>query len=138
MAQLLQAAHSQFGFVTVTIAQNAAVSGELYAAETKQTIREVGFRGLTILKPQVWDDADIGFEASLTGGDGTWFPLYDEDNDRVRVINVPTNAARWIKCPADVFGIGTAPYVRLVSLNKANGADLNQTQNRIFTVLLNR
>ncbi len=74
-------------------------------------------------------NTSIGFKVA-ENQDGTFLPLFDEDNALVQV-TVTLNAARAYALPDKLFAW---PYFKLWSQN--GGADVNQTTGRSFTVLL--
>lgn len=113
----------------VTIANNAAVSD---AIVNPNTARESG-RGLGVISPAAWTDANIGFEVSIDGI--TWFKAYYED-ERIIIGNVQTSEARFLVAPPEAWVILSAPYVRLVSLNTSTGANVNQGGARQLWVVL--
>lgn len=107
-----------------TIAIGAAVSSGL---------KLTGYRGLAVQTPATWTAANIGFEVSEDGS--TFVPLYDEDGARVVISGVVTNAAALYIAPAEVWAAGVYPYVRLASLDTADGSAENQAAARTLKVI---
>jgi len=109
---------------TATIASGAAVSNALAMT---------GYRGLAVQTPAVWTAANIGFEVSEDGT--TFVPLYDEEGARVVISSVATGAARLYCAPAQAWACGVYPYVRLASLDTADGSAENQAAARTLKVI---
>lgn len=109
---------------TVTIASGAAVSSSL---------KLTGYRGLAVQTPAVWTAANIGLEVSED--DSTFVPLYDEDGARVVISSVATGAAGLYLMPAEAWACGVYPYVRLASLDTADGSAENQAAARTLKVI---
>lgn len=107
-----------------TIASGAAASGGL---------KLTGYRGLAVQTPAAWTAANIGFEVSED--DSTYVPLYDEDGARVVISGVATGAAAVYIAPAEVWAAGVYPYVRLASLDTADGSAENQAAARTLKVI---
>ena len=124
--------------LTVTIAQNAALSGDIYGTGTEgNEARRRGFRGLAIEVPALWTAADIGFEVSRDASN--YFKLCDEFNQRIKITGITTNEARVYIAPAALWAAGFYPYVRLASLNTSTGASENQlSADRTLRVILLR
>ncbi len=112
--------------VTVTIANNAAVSG---------SFDPQGARGLAVQVPGAWTAADIGLDVSADGG-STWIPVRDEWGVLVRAAGVVTNAAGLYMTPASAWMVGLYPLARLHSLNTTTYADVNQGGARTLSVAL--
>lgn len=109
---------------TATIASGAAVSNAL---------KLTGYRGLAVQTPATWTAANIGFEVSEDGT--TFIPLYDEDGARVVISSVATGAAQLYCAPAEAWACGVYPYVRLASLDTADGSAENQAAARTLKVI---
>ena len=120
---------SAAGTVNVSIANGAAFSGNLYAAEPEA---RKGFRGFSIEIPAVWTAANIGFEYSWDGN--TWYKFYSSTKVRVMLTGVPTAERCAMIAPVEVVGLSQYPYVRLVSLNTGTGANENQGAARELAV----
>ena len=114
---------------TVTIANNAALSSNI------DTMGH-GPRGIAVETPSAWTAANIGFEASQTGGTATteWAKLYGESGSRVQITNIGTASANLYMAPADCWALGTYKYFRLASLNTSTGAAVNQAAARTLKV----
>ncbi len=112
--------------VTVTIANNAAVSG---------SFDPQGARGLAVLTPGAWTAANIGLEVSTDGGT-TWIPVRTEWGSLVMVSGVVTNAAASYILPPSAWQVGLYPQARLTSLNTSTYAAVNQGGARTLVVAL--
>ncbi len=119
--------------LTVTIANGAAASSDLYAGSDGR-VRARGLRLLSVRTPSAWTAADIGFEVSADGS--TWLKVYDEEGARIKITGIATSAAGVYTAPAKLAMVGMWPYVRLVSLNTSSGADVNQAAERTLIVAI--
>lgn len=107
--------------LTVTIANGAAVSGEIDMHNYSMVI---------VHMPAAWTAARLAVQASPASG-GTFQPLYDEDGNIICAnggANVAVNMSYVI--PPSVAG---ARFIELWSENGA-GADTNQGGDRVLTV----
>lgn len=118
--------------LTVTIANGAAVSGDMYASSPDARAR--GFRFLMLDLPSAWTAADIGFEYSLDGT--TWKPCYDKTGTRIKITGVATAEARGQVAPAEITAYGMTLHLRLASLNTSTGANVNQGGARSVVVCI--
>lgn len=113
--------------LTVTIADNAAVSGAFQITP---------FIGGIVTVPTGWVAANIGFQVS-TEEAGTYTILREDDTDQpVQIISVSTSASRSYKIPNDIF---PAQWVKLwsKSATAATETDVNQTGGPLnFTLML--
>ena len=109
----------------VTIAINTAISDAVDVAA-------FGPRGLAIQTPAVWTAADIGFVLSADGIN--YYPLYDENGDRVLITTVATGAAQIYTAPAALWAAGAYTHLKLVSLDTSTGAPANQAAARALVV----
>lgn len=116
-----------FARMSGTIANGAAVSDAF-------DISKLQMLCAAVLVPSAWTAADIGFEVSIDGV--TWVSLHDDEGNRIKITGVVTNASRLYIAPAKSWALGAFPYVRIVSLNTSNGANINQGADR--TVILVR
>jgi hypothetical protein len=119
--------------LAVTIANGAAVSGDIYASSDGR-VRAYGFRLLSVSVPSAWTAADIGFEVSADGS--TWVKVYDETGVRIKITGVATAAAGIYTAPPKIALVGMWPYLRLVSLNTSTGANENQGADRALVVAI--
>jgi hypothetical protein len=113
----------------VTIANGAAVSGEVSTAT-------FGPRGLAVLTPAAWTDADIAFDVSIDNS--TWYPLQDDEGNRVKITSVTTDAAKVYDAPPECWTAGCFRYVRLASINTSTEADVNQGAARTCYIVFKR
>lgn len=94
----------------------------------------LGGRGFSLDLATAWTAADIGFDVF----DGTyWRPVEDDEGNRVKLTSIPTSEATnppSRQCPADMWGGGSYPLMRLHSLNTSNEADVNQSADRVLMV----
>lgn len=118
--------------LTVTIANGAAVSTDLYASSMSARVQ--GFRALTIITPAAWTAADIGLQVSTDGS--TWHTLRNSSGTIVKITGVATAAAGAYVSP-DAWGLaGAVRYVRFISLDTADNTNENQGGARTLTVLV--
>lgn len=116
---------------TQTVMDSKIASGESESTKLSFTdyIPTLGM----IRIPAVWTAADIAFKVS-DAQDGTYDFLRDNTTgDLVRVKGIKTSAASWYRVPEEVSG---AYWVKLVSVNTASEAAVNQAAARSLKLLI--
>jgi hypothetical protein len=113
--------------LTVTIADDAAISGAFYVAP---------FIGGIVTIPAAWVAANMGFKVS-DREDGTYTILREDDTDQpVQIQYVSTSTAKSYKIPNEIF---PALWVKLwsKSATAATETDVNQSGGPLsITVML--
>jgi hypothetical protein len=113
---------------TCTFAAGQSISSAINLAS-------IGPRGLGLVVPAVWTAANIGFDISLDGE--TWGPCNDKTGSRFVVSGIATAQFAYYETPAGLWGIGTLPYMRLVSLSTSdNSTPVNQAAARSLVVCM--
>lgn len=106
------------------------------AART-EPIDNIGWSILgVILNGSAWTAADLGVEVSADRT--TWVLLKDQVGDGVRITSLPTGAAFARSFGNKYTDILAFPYIRLVSINTASDADVNQGAARNFWIVLKK
>jgi len=108
----------------VMIYDGAAISGNIRN-------RMGGPRGLSVIVPDLWDAANIGFEVY---NGANWVPLYDHAGVRITITGIAVAARQAYIAPAAAWALGCWLEFRLVSLNTATGANLAQGGDRVLYV----
>lgn len=104
---------------------------------TSSTINlaSIGPRGFGLVLPSAWTAANIGFDISVDGTN--WGPCNDDTGSRMVVSGITTNHLAYYATPPKLWGIGTLPYMRLVSLNTSdNLTPVNQLASRSIVVCM--
>jgi hypothetical protein len=96
-------------------------------------ISKLQLLGVAVIVPSAWTAADIGFEGSIDGV--LWAPLCDDEGVRIKITGVTTNQSKLYIAPSGAWALGALPYMRFVSLNTSNGANINQAANRELTFI---
>jgi len=109
-----------------TIAVGESVSSSI-------RIDGIGPRGLAVLVPSTWTAANIGFEVSVD--DATFIPVWNQGQP-VKITDIPVNRAILHTAPAEVWPMGTFPYMRLVSLDVSDNSAEVQAGARTLTVCM--
>lgn len=89
-----------------------------------------------ILNGTAWTAADIGLEVSADRA--TWVLLTAQDGVNVRLTALPTGAAFARTFGNNAEDVVAFPWFRLVSLNTASSADINQAAQRNLWVCLKK
>lgn len=92
-------------------------------------------RGFSLDLPTAWTAADIGFDVSDDGI--LWRPIENAVGTRAKLTNIPTTDATTPgsrQCPADLWGGGAYPLMRLHSLDTTDESDENQAVARTLMV----
>jgi len=110
-----------------TIANGQSVTGWIAAR---------GCWGLAVDVPASWTSADLAIELSDDASTSLGL-LRDDTGEIVRtVVNSTTPAGRYVVKPAAAWATGAGVYFRLVSVNVASEAAVNQGGARSLTVRL--
>lgn len=92
--------------------------------------RRVGLRGFGVCLDSAWTAARIAVQ--VTDKDPSnpgvvWRFLRDDEANLIVISGIPTSAnASLFSCPGEVWQIGAWPWFRLVSVNTASEAVVNQ------------
>lgn len=102
--------------------ESTVIKNNMSVSEVGIDIRQIRPRGLCIDVPAGWTAADIGFSVSETADGATKKALY-KDGERVKITSVVEglNIA-----PAEVWAVGTYPFLFLESLDSSTGNAKNQ------------